>query len=312
MGNVANIKVEAMKVIYGVDTAQVEKITIPLGTLKADLAGKHFILYSTSALGVIQKYGFWFKLAIGDTAPVIADVIFREVDIIAAGITTPAQFATAIKTAVDLVTGVYTSVAVSNAVTVTHTVTGYAPSAHDALVSTASPNLVYETITQGDKEEDVGCVEGDIEVSFEESFIDITCHAEGITPIGQIKNGISSVEVTLNLEETTPNQLKKMFVKTGGSFIPNAGSELFGMGTHKNFANMFNFATKLRLHPASLALSDKSRDLTFHKAIPNLTGITFSGENVLTLPVTFKVFPAAGVNKRVNYFSYGDSSQALL
>jgi len=102
-----------------------------------------------------------------------------------------------------------------------------------------------------------------------------------------------------------------MFVKSGGSFTPDGGTEVFGMGTFKNFENMFKFASKLRLHPVRLLDGDLSSDYTFHKAIPNLTGVTFSGENVFTLPLTFKIYPAEGVDSRVNYFSIGDGSQSL-
>lgn len=310
MSNVQNIKVEAMKVFFGADTKQVEKIKVPLGISKVSLTEKCFVLYKIVA-GVISKEGYWFNVGGSDTAPSVADITMNEVDISGVGVVTAQDIAEEIQAVIDAQTAIFSATVSSNEVTVSHEVEGYTPGAHDALVTADAALLAYEILVQGDKEEDVGCIDGDIEVAFEESFIDVNCHAEGVTPVAQIKNGVSNVEVTLNLEETSMTQLRKMFTKTGGSFVPNNGSELFGMGTYKIFENMFKYATKLRLHPAALALTDKSRDLTFHKALPNLTGITFSGENVFMLPVTFKVFPAEGVNTRVNYFSYGDSSQSL-
>lgn len=308
---VENIKVEAMKVIYGENKAQVEKITIRAGVTKASLASKYFILYALVG-GAVTKNLFWFKTSGVDAAPVIADVTMHEVDISDAGIDTVQEIAAELATAIAAVVGVYTSAVVANVITVTHSVMGYVPSAHDALTESGKTNFAFEIVAQGDSEDELGCIQGDIEVAFEESFIDVTCHAEGITPVAQLKNGVSSVEVTLNLEETTNEKLKKMFVKTGGSFIPDNGSEVFGMGTFKNFENMFKYATKLRLHPVRLLDGDRSGDYTFHKAIPNLTGLTFSGENVFTLPVTFKVYPAEGVNSRVNYFAIGDGGQSLV
>lgn len=308
---VENIKVEAMKVIYGENKAQVEKITIRAGVTKTSLAAKYFILYALVG-GAVTKNLFWFKTSALDVAPTIADVTLHEVDISSATIDTVQEIAAELSTAISAVAGVYTSAVVANVITVTHSVTGYVPSAHDALTEASQTKFAFEILVQGDTEDELGCIQGDIEVSFEESFIDVTCHAEGITPVAQLKNGVSSVEVTLNLEETTNEKLKKMFTKTGGSFIPDNGSEVFGMGTFKNFENMFRYATKLRLHPVRLLDGDRSGDYTFHKAIPNLTGLTFSGENVFTLPVTFKVYPAEGINSRVNYFAIGDGGQALV
>lgn len=307
---VENIKVEAMKVVYGIDTAQKEKVTIRSGIAKASLAGKYFHLYAVSLAGVISKHVFWFQVTGTDVAPSLSDATLHEVDISDSGIDTIAEIAAELALAINGLAE-YNATSSNNVIEVTHAVVGYAPSAHDAKASLLKTNFGFEILVQGDKEDELGCIEGDIEVAFEESFIDVTCHAEGATPVAQLKNGVSSVEVTLNLQETTKEKLKKMFVKSGGSFIPDEGTEVFGMGTFKNFENMFKYATKLRLHPVRLLDGDRSEDYTFHKAIPNLTGLTFSGENVFTLPITFKVYPAEGIDSRVNYFSIGDGSQSL-
>lgn len=307
---VENIKVEAMKVFYGLNTKQKEKITIRAGVVKADLAGAYFHSYAVLA-GAIVKHVFWFNVTGSDVAPSIADATLHEVDISDPGIDTVQEIAAELQSVIDGLTTVYSATVVNNVITVDHEVVGYAPSMHDAKNPLLATDFGFEILVQGDTEDELGCIEGDIEVSFEESFIDVTCHAEGTTPVAQLKNGVSSVEVTMNLEETTKEKLKKMFVKSGGSFIPDNGSEVFGMGTFKNFENMFKYATKLRLHPVRLLDGDPSEDYTFHKAIPNLTGLTFSGENVFTLPITFKVYPAEGVDSRVNYFSIGDGSQSL-
>lgn len=307
---VENIKVEAMKVVYGIDTAQKEKITFRSGIAKAGLAGKYFHLYATSLAGVISKHVFWFNVTGTDVAPVLEDASVHEVDISLVTIDTVAEMANELALAITAVAD-YTATSLNNIVEVTHAVVGYAPTAHDAKATLLKTNFGFEILVQGDKEDALGCIDGDIEVSFEESFLDVNCHAEGVTPVAQLKNGVSSVEVTLNIQETTKEKLKKMFVKSGGSFIPDNGTEVFGMGTFKNFENMFKYATKLRLHPVRLLDGDRSEDYTFHKAIPNLTGLTFSGENVFTLPITFKVYPSQDLDSRVNYFSIGDGTQDL-
>jgi hypothetical protein len=308
---VENIKVEAMNVIYGTNLEQKEKITIRSGILKASLAAKYFHLYAVNLSGVISKHVFWFQVSGTDLAPSLSDATLHEVDISAGAIDTIPEIAAELASEISAVAGVYSATSSNNVIEVEHSVVGFAPSAHDAKNSLKKTNFGFEILEQGDTEDELGCIEGDIEVAFEESFIDVTCHAEGATPVAQLKNGVSSVEVTMNLQETTKEKLKKMFVKSGGSFIPDGGTEVFGMGTFKNFENMFKYATKLRLHPVRLLDGDRGEDYTFHKAIPNLTGLTFSGENVFALPITFKVYPAEGIDSRVNYFSIGDGSQNL-
>lgn len=310
MVNVQNIKVEAMNVIFGTDVAQKEKITLRAGILKAQLAGKYFHMYANNGSNVISKEVFWFQVTGTDVAPSLTDANLHEVDISSGAITTIAQIAAALQAVIDGLAA-YSATVSNNVVEVTSANTGYASSAHDAKDPTKVTNFGFEILVQGDKEDEIGCIEGDIEVAFEESFIDVNCHSEGATPVAQLKNGVSSVEVSLNLLETTKEKMKKMFTKSGGSFTPDGGTEVFGMGTFKNFENMFKYATKLRLHPVRLLDGDRSEDFTFHKAMPNLSGLTFSGENPFNVPVTFKVYPAEGVDRRVNYFSIGDGSQNL-
>jgi len=307
---VENIKVEAMDVFFGENVTQVEKITIRSGIAKASLAGAYFHIYAM-VTGVVQKHVFWFKTTNSDSAPTgVDDSTKHQVDISSNAIDTTAEIASALQVAIDA-TAILNAGVSNNVVTVEQLEVGYVPSAHDAKNPGKVTNFGFEIVEQGDTEDNLGCIEGEIAVSFEESFLDVQCHAEGVTPVAQIKNGVSKVEVTLNLEETNEEKLKKMFVKTGGSYVPDNGTEIYGMGTFKNFENMFKYATKLRLHPIRLLSGDLSEDFTFHKALPNLKGLTFSGTKVLTLPVTFKVYPADGVDSRINYFSIGDASQSI-
>jgi len=306
-----NIKVEPMIVYYGENTAQKEKIIISPSLTKASLAEKYFTMYAKVGAAIVMHV-FWFKTQVGDVAPVVAGATIHEVDISDVGVVTIQDCAAELEDVISAMTGIYTSSISGLEITVTHVVMGYAPAAEDGKQTDLSTQFGFELMVQGDVEDELGCIEGDIETTFEESFLDVTCHSEGVTPVAQLKTGVSSVEITLSLEETTKAQMQKMFTKTNGSFIPEGGTEVFGMGTYKNFENMFKFATKLRLHPKRLLAGDRRDDITFHKAIPNLSGLTFSGEAVFTIPVTFKVFPAPGIDSRVNYFAIGNSTQSLV
>lgn len=299
-----NIKVEPMKVFYGEDTFQVEKIICHADSVLTPLNNKYFLLYTPAGL----KHAFWFNVAAGGTAPTVPDATLHEVAI--GALDSSSAVATDLEAVIEAVTG-YDSTVSGNEVTVTHTSVGYASSAQDGLTTEATL-FGFQIVTQGETAAELGCIDGDIEVAFEETFAEVKCHDTGTTPVASLKTGVSNVEVTFSALETTPAQLKKLFVKTNGSFTPESGTEVYGMGTFKNFENMFKYASKLRLHPARLLVGDLSEDWTFHKSIPKLTGITFSGENPLTLPIAFEVFPDETKNPRVNYFSIGDGSQSLI
>jgi hypothetical protein len=308
---VENIKVEPMLVTYGETKVQVEKIVISPSVVKASLAAKYFHLYAVSLLGVITKHVFWFDVTGADVAPALTDAVLHEVDISAGAIDTVAEIAAELDTVISAVAGIYTATSLNNEVTVTHVVAGYAPAAHDAKNVLKVTNFGLQLLTQGEVPVDLGCLEGNIGVAFTESFVDVKCHSNGATPVAQLKTGVESVEVTLSMLETTKDKIKAMLVKANGSFIPDGGTELMGMGTFKTFENMFKYASKLRLHPKRLLAGDLSEDWTFTKAMPNLTQIDFSGEEVLKLPVTFKVYPAQDVDSRINYWFIGDGSQNL-
>lgn len=293
-----NIKVEAMKVVYGKAIAQVEKIICHANAGAYALTGKHFFFYDSAG---VQHYAY------EGTDPAIAGATGHDMGL--SGGETAAAVATALAAVLGAVSG-FDAVASGPEVTLTHTATGYASSAHDGK-GTNGTKFGFQIVTQGESEIDIGCVEGDIEVEFEETFAEVKCHDTGTTPIAILKTGVSNVQITLAALETTKAKLKALMTRTGGSFKPENGTEVFGMGTFKNFENMFKFASKLRLHPVRLLDDDFTEDWTFHKAIPKLTGATFSGENPFTLPLTFQVFPDETKNSRVNYFSIGDGSQDL-
>src|SRR5574343_138982 len=153
---VENIKVEAMKVVYGENVAQVEKITIRAGIVKANLAGKYFQMYANVA-GVIQKHAFWFDTTGTDTAPTgLTDSTLHEVDISAGAIDTIAEIASELADAIALVTAYASAVATNNVIVVTHANNGYAPSAHDAKQPLKVTQLGFEIVEKGETEDELG------------------------------------------------------------------------------------------------------------------------------------------------------------
>lgn len=85
-------------------------------------------------------------------------------------------------------------------------------------------------------------------------------------------------------------------------------SAVAGWGSAKDFTNVSTYTKKLKLHPVSLASSDTTRDLTFWKAYPLLSTLTYSGENPLMAEVTFRIIPDCDRNDKYRLFAYGDVS----
>lgn len=302
---VQNIKIEPMTAIYGEDTAQEQTITC-----KADVAdsldGLATLFYDVDN----TAHYWWFNTSGGSAVdPAIPGATAHAVALTTGASAT--AVATALAAVLTAVTG-FNATASGKVVTLVNTTNGYAIPLRDP--ATGGTGFGFKTTIQGDLAEAVGCVEGEIPLTFNESLVEVKCHDTGATVITKLKSGWGAIELKMNLQETTLALLKKMFVKSGGSFLPvGAGAtELFGIGNYKQFENAATFAKKLTLHPKRLLDNDFSEDWTVWKAYPKLEGATFSGEKTFTLPVTFEAYLDETKPAAIQYFAIGDSTQTIL
>ncbi len=300
MGTLSNVRVEPMSVTWGEDIAQVETITC--GADVADsLDGKYFFLYHTDG----TKHHFWFNTSGGSaTDPAPAGSTAHAVAITTGDSATAVGIA--LEAVIEAVSGFDSTVA-SGVVTVTHSASGYAQLGHDG-----DSGFSFAMVTEGDTAVDVGFVDGDIEISVSEGLVDITAHEAGSNVLSQIRTG-KQVEIGITLKETSVAQLRRIFRQGGGAFTPvgASGTELNGWGRAGDFLQTITQAKKLVLHPKVLGAADHTRDFTFHSAYPQLDSFSFSGENILAVPLKFKCYPKLSLNDRIEYFSFGDSTQTL-
>ena len=304
MGTIANVKVEPMSVTWGTDTAQVSTITCAADSTDS-LDGKYFYIYTASNA---IKYHVWYNTSGGSavdpnpggsTAVVVA-ITTND---------TASAVATATASAIDGLAG-FTASASSGVVTMTNASSGYATEPHDG---GAASGFSFSATTWGNTSANIGFIAGDIAVAIEEQMADITAHESGTNVLSQIRTG-KSVELTVTFKETSVAQLRKIFALHSGQSLTPAGAnatEVFGWGQSRDFTQTLSQAAKLTLHPVVLGASDLSRDWTFWKAYPMLDSLTFSGENVHEIPVTFKVYPDSTKNSRIRYFAMGDGTQTL-
>ena len=171
----------------------------------------------------------------------------------------------------------------------------------------ANIKIKPSTVTWGST--DLGYLDGEIEVSFDEKTKDILAHQEGENVLTAIRTG-HGAEVTLTMKESTAAVLKTLLAAASGSETPASGTEVMGWGSTKDFTPVTAEALKLVIHPIAM-LTDKTEDIFFWKAYPMIKSINLSGDSESLVPVTFKVFPDLAKLTDVRLGGIGDHTQDL-
>ncbi len=302
MGTLSNVKVEPMNVTWGEDVAMVQTITCLADTADS-LDGKYFFLQNASG----TRFHVWFNTSGGAAVDPAPGGSTAAVVALTTG-ATAAAVATATEAVIEALSG-FDSTVVDNVITVTCSSTGYAQPAYDG---GAPSGFTFALTTEGDTAADIGLIDGEIEVAMEEDLVEVKAHQYGSNVLSEIRTG-KSVEVTLNFQETSIAQLKKLIRQSGGAFTPAGagGTEVTGWGTYKDFTQTTAQAKKVTMHPQRLAATDKSENVTLPLAYAKLESLTFSGEDKMVVPVTFKCYPKLTNNARAQYIVYGDGTQTL-
>ena len=161
--------------------------------------------------------------------------------------------------------------------------------------------------------DDIGLTDGDIEIAFEEQVEEVLAQQTGTNVLSEIRTGKQIEAITINIQETTGERLKKFFAASGGSFTPDEqeATEVAGWGFSKDFTQVTAQAKSLILHPVVKDAGDLSRDMRFWLAYPDLDSIMYSGETRQMLSVSFKIFPDMSKVPELRYFAFGDHTQDL-
>jgi hypothetical protein len=303
-GNVLNQKVEPMQVTFGEDMMQSENITC-IADVSSSLNSQYFMFYS--AAGV--KHYAWYNVGGAGTDPAVSGATANAVAISANA--SASAVASATQAVLDAISGFDCSVD-GAVLTLVRTTAGYAKPSHDGAADTG---FSFEVNFYGDTAVDLGYCDGDIELTHEENYVDITSHQTGSQVLGNIATG-NTMSLTVNLKETAVSQLRKILATGEGDvMIPDgtgaSSTEVLGWGTSRQFKQNFSRARKLVLHPIVLPASNMSRDVTIWKAFPKVGSLAYSGENILQIPVEFAVYPDYSKQDKVRMAVFGDASQTL-
>lgn len=303
MADRLNIKVEPTVVMWGEDVMQKQTITC-IADVASSLNSQYFVFYDAAG----TKHYIWYDVNSAGSDPVVSGGTAHEVDL---GVgDTAAAVALATQLVLTAVTGFDATVS-SNVITLTHTVAGRAKPAHDGAATT---DFTFEVDYYGDVAADVGYTDGAIEVTFEPNNVDVTANQTGSEIISHINTG-NNLSVTINFKETSYNQLRKIFGDQGDAFIPDgtgvSSEEVWGYGTSRQFKQTFERAKKLILHPKVLAATNYSRDWCFWKAMASPESLSLSGEEIMTIPVTFMIYLDTTKAAPIQKFCYGNHTQTL-
>lgn len=294
--SVQNIKIEPANAYWQIE--EQSQVTC-VADVSSSLANKWFKIGAGN--NAAYTHYVWLNLGSG-TDPSPSGL--TEIEVTAAPNASASTIATAIAAAVDAISG-FNATASGAVITIDRTVMGVSAGVEDG---TAATGFTFVQCQQGGNL-DLGLLDGDIEVAFEEKLFEVTAHQTGVTVLADLRQGVSAT-VSLVLKESDTEKLNELFAKAaGGSHTPVAGTELFGWGTSKQGSNTIIQARRLVLHPVRLLAADLSEDLCFWKAYPLPESLTFSGENPKIASVSFKTYLDDSKPEEVKLFAFGDWSQ---
>lgn len=249
-------------------------------------------------------YSHYVWIDVGNTGTDPAPSGLTEIEVNISANATASAVATAIQTAIDAETDFEATIS-GNHVTVYNAVAGESAGVADG---TAATGFTFTQAQEGGNL-DLGLLDGDIEVSFEETLFEVTAHQTGTSKIADLRQGVSC-EIALTLKESDTARYKEVFVgSAGGTDTPSGGTEVFGWGSSRQGSNTVVQARRLVLHPVRLDDADLTEDFCAWKAYAMPESLTYSGENPKLLKMKFKCYLDEEKPSAVSLFATGDWSQ---
>lgn len=297
---IQNVQVKPHYVYIGKNTYQQQAITC-VADVTSSLNNKYFLFMDPAG----NKHYAWFNVATAGVDPAPAGGWVGHECVLSANASASAV-ATALAAILTAVTN-FDATASGAVVTLVGTSFGYAQPAYDT-----NTGFAFKVTVLGQVETSAGCIQGDIEITgFDQSKIEITCHASGTTVKDERITGYSKPELSMTFQETDKDSIKKILVLYGmNSFTPVGldKDEVIGYGP----ANVGGANPKVlvRLHPVSKDASDKSEDWNVWTAELSLDTFNFSGENLSVIPAKFSLYPDETKPKAIQFFMIGDATKA--
>jgi hypothetical protein len=294
----SNLRVEPVDAFYG-DRNKDTITTIADSTDSLD--GTYWTFYSLASDGTETGYFVWYNTS-GGAAVSPAPAGLTEIEVAITTDDTAAAVASATNTALSAVTGF--SNKVSGAVLTIES--GYM-GAVTAPVTDVDAGFTEAVVTTGAKF-DLGGHE-DIDLSFTIDKTDLLASQLGTTLLDQVNTG-TNVSVTIPVLEVTPTLWQKLVGSTFGGTETVGANSIHGIGESKRFSNLKQYASELMLIPSNA--SDDTRNIHIWSAMPDLTGLNFSGSDMQKMDLEFSAYRDSDRPETVSVAGLGVTSDGML
>lgn len=179
-------------------------------------------------------------------------------------------------------------------------------------VNTNAPSLTFEVLSLGLGGSLGATSEGGSNLTIETQSVELRSDQTGQIVLGEIYTG-STASVDMSLIEMTKARWETIIGSvTGDVFTPPGGTRLVGQGTSRLYKNLFDLGGKLILHPIRLLATDKTEDITFWKSAPKPASVSYSGQDIQGMEVTFVAYNDSSKPAEISLWSQGDYTQDLV
>lgn len=173
-----------------------------------------------------------------------------------------------------------------------------------------APSLTF-VVDQASKGGSLGATaQGGSTLNMEAQSVDLVSDQTGSIILGQIYTG-SAASIDMSLIEMTKERWETVVGSvTGDTHTPSGGTRLVGYGESRLYQNLFDLGGKLILRPISKG-ADKSEDVIFWKSAPLPSSISYSGQDIQGMEVSFVAYNDKSKPDAISLFAQGDWDQTL-
>ena len=173
-----------------------------------------------------------------------------------------------------------------------------------------APSFTFEELRASKGGSLGSTAQGGSTLNMEAQSVDLTSDQTGSLVLGQIYTG-SAASIDMSLIEMTKERWETVVGSvTGDVHTPSGGTRLVGYGESRLYQNLFDLGGKLILRPISKG-TDKSEDVIFWKSAPLPSSISYSGQDIQGMEVSFVAYNDKSKPSEISLFAQGDWDQTL-
>lgn len=173
-----------------------------------------------------------------------------------------------------------------------------------------APSLTFEELRESKGGSLGSTAQGGSTLNMEAQSVDLVSDQTGTLVLGQIYTG-SAATIDMSLIEMTKERWETVVGSvTGDVHTPSGGTRLVGYGESRLYQNLFDLGGKLILRPISKG-ADRSEDVIFWKSAPLPSSISYSGQDIQGMEVSFTAYNDKSKPTEISLFAQGDWDQVL-